>query len=241
MTPSSDARIVRNAEVLGGKPRFAGTRLSIEFVQELLASGGTPESIASAYPALTPDDVRAAIAFVSGEAAAARFIVRPARKTDAPALASLATATFRETFADSNTPEDMAAYLEANFSEPIQSAEITNPANACFVAASGESLIGYCLLREIEPEACVADREAIELQRLYILRAWHGKGVARALLENAFTEARRRGARTLWLGVWEHNHRALAFYAKHGFTRVGEHDFVLGSDVQTDLILTRSL
>ena len=81
----------------------------------------------------------------------------------------------------------------------------------------------------------------LELKRLYVVRAWHGRGVAHALMEAAIAAARARGAQTLWLGVWEHNPRAFAFYSKYGFTRVGEHVFQLGSDSQTDWVLERAI
>ena len=81
----------------------------------------------------------------------------------------------------------------------------------------------------------------MELKRLYVTRSWHGKGVAQALMDAALDAARARGAKTLWLGVWERNERAVAFYGKYGFARVGEHTFVLGSDAQTDWLLARPL
>jgi ribosomal protein S18 acetylase RimI-like enzyme len=80
----------------------------------------------------------------------------------------------------------------------------------------------------------------LELKRLDVARAWHGQRVAQALMDVALDAARARGARTVWLGVWERNPRAIAFYAKYGFTRVGEHTFVLGADAQTDWVLARS-
>ena len=79
----------------------------------------------------------------------------------------------------------------------------------------------------------------LELKRLYVARAWHGQGVAQALMEAALDAARARGAATLWLGVWERNPRAAAFYRKYGFERVGEHTFMLGADAQTDWLLVR--
>ena len=79
----------------------------------------------------------------------------------------------------------------------------------------------------------------IELKRLYVARAWHGRGVAQALMDAALDAARARGAQKLWLGVWERNPRAVAFYAKYGFVRVGEHTFVLGGDAQTDWLFVR--
>ena len=81
----------------------------------------------------------------------------------------------------------------------------------------------------------------MELKRLYVVRAWQGQGVAQALMDAALDAARARDAQTLWLGVWERNPRAVAFYRKYGFTRVGEHAFVLGGDRQTDWLLARPL
>ena len=87
--------------------------------------------------------------------------------------------------------------------------------------------------------AAVQGPAPLELKRLYVARAWHGQGVAQALMDAVLDAARASGARTLWLGVWERNPRAAAFYAKYGFTRVGEHTFVLGADAQTDWLLAR--
>jgi GNAT superfamily N-acetyltransferase len=81
----------------------------------------------------------------------------------------------------------------------------------------------------------------IELARLYVDRGWHGRAVGAALMKQVVDEARARGARTLWLGVWEQNARARAFYARWGFAQVGEHDFVLGHDLQRDLLLARAV
>ena len=81
----------------------------------------------------------------------------------------------------------------------------------------------------------------LELKRLYVTRAFHGRRVAQALMEAALELARTRGAKTMWLGVWERNPRAVAFYAKYGFARVGEHTFMLGGDAQTDWLLARSV
>jgi ribosomal protein S18 acetylase RimI-like enzyme len=91
------------------------------------------------------------------------------------------------------------------------------------------------------PPAAVGGPAPLELKRLYVARAWHGRGVAQALMNAALDAARARSAGTLWLGVWERNPRAVRFYEKYGFARVGEHTFVLGADAQTDWILARPL
>lgn len=167
--------------------------------------------------------------------------IRRATPADAAPLAALATDTFRQSFEDANAAQDMAAYLAANFSESIQRAELETPGVSCFMAFADDTPIGYCLLRTVEPEACVSDRGAIELNRLYVRRKWLGKGVGEALMQIAFEEARRRGHKAMWLGVWEHNPRALAFYTRRGFRRVGSHDFMLGSDRQVDFVMERGL
>ena len=80
-----------------------------------------------------------------------------------------------------------------------------------------------------------------ELVRLYVSAEWLGRGVGEALIHASISEVRQEGYRTLWLGVWEHNHRARAFYRKWNFREVGEHIFQLGDDPQTDILMERSL
>lgn len=171
--------------------------------------------------------------------------IRRAAIDDAAALSHLGATTFRETFAGENTPEDMARYLAEAFTPEQQAAEITDPASTVLLAEfhgeAGTELVGYAhLIAGPVPEA-VRGPAPLELKRIYVARAWHGQGVAQALMAAAIEAARARGARTLWLGVWERNPRAMAFYAKYGFTRVGEYTFVLGSDTQTDWLFVRSV
>jgi diamine N-acetyltransferase len=177
--------------------------------------------------------------------------VRPATVADAPRLSQLGATTFREAFEGENTPEDMARYLAEAFTPDRQTAEITDLAGTVLLAehrgrgtfedTEDAELVGYAhLVSGPAPEA-VRGPAPLELKRLYVARAWHGQGVAQALMDAALDAARARGAETLWLGVWERNPRAVAFYAKYGFTRVGEHTFVLGADTQTDWLLARPL
>ena len=176
-------------------------------------------------------------------------LVRPATIADAPGLSRLGATTFRETFEIENTPEDMARYLAEAFSPDRQAAEITDPAGTVLLAerrgTSGDAddaeLVGYVHLVSGPAPAAVQGPAPLELKRLYVARAWHGQGVAQALMDAALDAARARGAQTMWLGVWERNPRAAAFYRKYGFTRVGEHTFVLGADAQTDWVLARPL
>jgi ribosomal protein S18 acetylase RimI-like enzyme len=171
--------------------------------------------------------------------------IRRATVDDAPALSRLGAATFQETFERENTPEDMSRYLEEAFSPERQAAEIADAAGTVLIAEDDEDrhpeLVGYAHLISGPAPDAVHGAAPLELKRIYVARAWHGRGVAQALMSAALDAARARGAQTLWLGVWERNPRAVAFYAKYGFARVGEHTFVLGADLQTDWLFARSI
>jgi diamine N-acetyltransferase len=174
------------------------------------------------------------------------ILIRPATVADAARLSHLGATTFRETFERDNTPEDMARYLAEAFTPERQAAEISDAAGVMLLAEcegpSGEmEVVGYAHLVSGPAPAAVRGPAPLELKRLYVARAWHGKGVAQPLMDAVLDAARARGAQTVWLGVWERNPRAVAFYRKYGFTRVGEHTFVLGADAQTDWVLARPL
>jgi ribosomal protein S18 acetylase RimI-like enzyme len=167
--------------------------------------------------------------------------IRRATARDAALLADLGARTFQDTFAADNTPEDMAAYLSTSFSPEIQSAELADPNSTFLIAEVDKVAAGYAKLCAGETPACVTGPKPIELVRLYVDIEWLGRGVGEALMRDSIDRARQQGHETMWLGVWEHNRRAQAFYRKWGFRAVGEHVFQLGSDPQTDLILERSL
>ncbi|HLV35670.1 MAG TPA: GNAT family N-acetyltransferase [Spirillospora sp.] len=167
--------------------------------------------------------------------------IRYGTQADAALLAELGAQTFRETFANNNTPENMAAYLAEAFGPDIQLAELVDPANRFLIAESAGVPIGYAKLRSGEVPAEVGDAQAVELQRIYVLNGWLGRGVGEQLMRACLREAETNGHTTIWLGVWEHNPRAIAFYRKWGFEQVGVHVFQLGDDPQTDLILRRRI
>jgi len=160
--------------------------------------------------------------------------VRRAVPEDAAALADLAARTFRDTFAADNRPEDVAEHLARSYSPALQLAEITSPDIVTFVA-DRDGLAGFAQLRRGTPPACVTANEPVELWRFYVDSAWHGRGIARQLMQAVLAS----GAGAIWLGVWERNSRAIAFYGKFGFADVGAHEFRLGADVQTDRVMVR--
>jgi GNAT superfamily N-acetyltransferase len=169
-------------------------------------------------------------------------MIRLALPEDAAPLAALAERAFRDTFAADNTPEDMSAHVAQAYSPAHQARELVDPAHTTLVAVgpSGE-LTAYAQLRDCTAPACVTGPAPLELQRFFVAAAHHGKGLAQELMAAVLEAAARRGAATLWLGVWERNPRAQAFYRKFGFVDVGAHTFILGSDHQTDRLMARSL
>ena len=172
----------------------------------------------------------------------ADYGIRSAVPADAPALAELGVRTFRETFAADNRPDDIAAHLTATYGPAIQASELADPRRRTLVAATDSGdLIGFAQLLDGDVPGSVVGPAPIELLRLYVDRDYHGRGVAHALMAAAIEAAVEHGARTIWLGVWERNPRAIAFYRKCGFADVGSHEFVLGTDRQTDRLMVRPL
>jgi ribosomal protein S18 acetylase RimI-like enzyme len=173
-------------------------------------------------------------------------VIRPgeATETDAAEIADVGGRVFTATFAHSCTEQDMAGFLKDNFTPQVILSELSNPAVHFLVAFSPEHgrIIGFSALRTdtADTEPCVADvKDRIELQRLYVDNALHGTGAGRQLMDGALDLAKQLGYKAVWLGVWEDNWRAKAFYEKFGFARVGEHIFELGVEKQTDYIFLK--
>jgi ribosomal protein S18 acetylase RimI-like enzyme len=166
------------------------------------------------------------------------FRVDDATAADAALLAQLGARTFNDSFAADNDPEDMRQHLESQFAPAIQLAEIGNPALDTLLMRDAQGrAVAFAQLRSGKRTDGVPAEGSIELWRFYVDKPWHGLGIAHGLMDAVKARARRRGASTLWLGVWERNARAQAFYRKHGFERVGSQIFVVGSDPQTDDVL----
>jgi len=167
--------------------------------------------------------------------------IRTATQDDAELLARFGAATFSQAFAAQNTPEDLAAYLAAAFSPAHQAAQLRDPDTLFLIAAIDGEPVGYAQIEVSEPPACVAATRPIELVRFYVDAAWHGRGISHELMREVLARAADRGHDTLWLGVWDKNGRAISFYEKWGFAVVGTKEFLLGSDLQTDLVMSRAV
>lgn len=156
---------------------------------------------------------------------------------DAIRLAEFAERTFRDTFGDQNHPLDMELYCASTFGVAKQLDEITDPSITTLLCETRDDLVGYLQLKMNEEKG----DGRLEIQRLYVDKSWHGKEVGKLLIDKAFEIAIGAGAKEVWLGVWEHNTRAIRFYEKIGFTEQGEHTFQLGNDAQRDLVMVKPL
>lgn len=169
------------------------------------------------------------------------FTIRRAAVSDAAALAELAARTFTETFAAENSPEDLDAHLRSAYGVAHQTAELEDRDVITLPAFQGEELAGFAQVRRTSAPSCVVAEQPIELHRFYLARSAQGTGLATPLMLAARASAQELGGRHMWLGVWERNPRAIAFYAKTGFVAAGSHVFMVGSDPQTDLVLVSPL
>ncbi|MDO6434651.1 GNAT family N-acetyltransferase [Flavitalea sp. BT771] len=167
--------------------------------------------------------------------------IRQATVEDAAVIADMSRRTFYDSFAAQNTPEDIAQYMETQFTRESLMAEVGRPGNIFLLAYLGTNPVGYARLLEHEAPPEMGQGPAIELVRLYAEQSAIGKGVGSALMQSAVDLGRGKGKKWLWLGVWEHNHRAIAFYTKWGFEKFGDHPFILGSDTQTDWWMRKPL
>jgi ribosomal protein S18 acetylase RimI-like enzyme len=162
--------------------------------------------------------------------------VRRAIATDAAALAELGERTFRDAFASGNTAENLEAYLSATYGPDQQRREIEDPDGVTLLVDIGGELVAFAQLRRAR-----TTHGDVEIARFYVDAKHHGAGLAQLLMRACVQAARELGGSVLWLGVWEHNPRAIAFYVKCGFRDVGSHPFLVGSDLQTDRLMVLAL
>jgi ribosomal protein S18 acetylase RimI-like enzyme len=167
--------------------------------------------------------------------------IRRAEEDDALALSVLAERTFRDAFAESNTAANMRLHCAAKYGEALQLAEIRDPSCETWVAEAEGRLIAYLQLRHDAASPMISGERPTEIQRFYVDASGHGTGLAHELMAHVLARAEAAGSAVLWLGVWERNPRALAFYAKWGFKLVGDHIYKVGEDPQRDLVMRREV
>ncbi|HEV2353676.1 MAG TPA: GNAT family N-acetyltransferase [Puia sp.] len=168
--------------------------------------------------------------------------ISTAGKEEAGVIADMSIRTFANTFAPYNTAENMEYFLRTQFTREILMEQVGAPRNEFLLAWLDDRLAGYARLYD-NPELPreLSGTRAIEVSRFYAEEFAIGKGVGKALMDACFELSRKREMEWIWLGVWENNHRAIAFYEKMGFQIFSRHIFLLGRDVQHDWEMKRKL
>ncbi len=171
----------------------------------------------------------------------APIILRLATIDDAWLISDLSRKTFYETFASYNTEENMALHMDMYYARETIQAELMEPWNFFILAYFDNELVGYAKMNEQVKEEAEKLESPIEIERIYSIKEMIGKGVGKKLMETCLSIAREKNKKVIWLGVWEHNYRAIEFYTRRGFEKFGEHCFPVGNDPQTDWLMKKNL
>lgn len=167
--------------------------------------------------------------------------IRQAVLKDLFQLEVIGKQTFYETFKDDNSEADMKKYLDESFSLEKLTNELNNPNSKFYFAVIDDKVIGYLKINFGEAQSDLKDENGLEIERIYVLNEFHGKKVGQLLYEKAMEIATTMKVPYVWLGVWEHNQRAIRFYEKNGFVAFNTHNFILGEDVQTDILMKKEI
>jgi ribosomal protein S18 acetylase RimI-like enzyme len=161
--------------------------------------------------------------------------------TDADLLLSFSKKVFFDAFSHMNKAEDMAQYSAIAFTVQQITSELNNPDSVFYFAFANGVLAGYVKLNFNDAQTEFRDTNALEVERIYVATDYYGKQIGKQLLNFAIAEAQKRHFKYVWLGVWEHNYKAISFYERNGFTTFSSHEFLLGNDLQIDVLMKRPL
>jgi diamine N-acetyltransferase len=156
-------------------------------------------------------------------------------------LQEISIETFSDTFKDQNSPENMNAYLEKAYNLEQVKKEVSHSSSRFFFVLFNEEIAGYLKVNVKDAQSEKMGEEAFEIERIYIKKPLQKHGIGKYLLNKAIEMAEEQGKKKIWLGVWEHNENAIAFYQKMGFVQTGAHSFYMGDEEQTDLIMVKVL
>jgi len=165
------------------------------------------------------------------------IVIKRVNHDDISQLQQIGRKTFYETFSAENSEENMTRYLDDNFSINKLTAELNDKDSEFYFAEIDNNIIGYLKLNFGRSQTELKDIKALEIERIYVLKEFHGKKVGQLLYEKAISIAMQKNSDYVWLGVWEENQRAINFYIKNGFFEFDKHIFVLGDDEQTDIMM----
>ncbi len=160
---------------------------------------------------------------------------------DISRLQLISKQTFAETFTEHNTTEDMQFYLDHNLSIDKLSEELSDQNSEFYFALLDNNIIAYLKINFGSAQTELKDKSSLEIERIYVLKDFHGKKIGQVLYDKAIEIAKRLNCEYVWLGVWEKNQRAIQFYKKNGFMEFDKHIFKLGNDEQTDIMMRLKL
>lgn len=169
------------------------------------------------------------------------IILKKLTSQDVSALKDIAKKTFVDTFGPHNTPENMEIYVSKSFQEEYLLEQINIPNSQFYFATEEDKILGYLKVNIKNAQTEIQDQNSLEIERIYVLKEFHGKKVGQILLNKALEIANELKVDFAWLGVWEQNKRAVNFYQKNGFEIFGEHQFHFGDEEQTDLMMKLNL
>jgi len=161
--------------------------------------------------------------------------------SDIDELQKISRQTFTETFSAQNTEENLKKYLDESLSSKQLTAELNDPSAQFYFAMLDRKVIGYLKLNSGASQTELKDDKALEIERIYVSKEFHGKQVGQMLYDKAIQVATQAHAQYVWLGVWEENKRAISFYRKNGFVAFDKHIFTLGDDEQVDIMMKLEL
>ncbi|WP_342414776.1 GNAT family N-acetyltransferase [Paenibacillus sp. FSL R10-2782] len=162
-------------------------------------------------------------------------------REDLPILQEISIETFNDTFKDQNSPKNMKTYLQRAFNSKQLEEELSNVSSEIFFIYFNEELAGYLKVNMNEAQSEKMGDESLEIERIYIKNKLQKNGVGRYLLNKAMEIAMEQNKNKIWLGVWEKNENAIAFYKKMGFIQTGAHSFYMGDEEQIDFIMTKTM
>ena len=168
-------------------------------------------------------------------------MIKPVLPSEVDTLLNLSRKTFYDAFAHRNNPDDFEAYAAVAFTREQLLSELENPESAFYFALIGDEPVGYIKLNYGNAQAEYQEADGVEVSRLYIHADHQGKKIGNQLLDFAINKSKEDGLKYIWLGVWDQNSAAERFYARNGFKPVGTHAFVVGTDVQNDILMRRDL
>ena len=168
-------------------------------------------------------------------------LIKKCTRKDLAELQSISITTFTETFKDQNSPEHLQAYLEKAYDLKQLEREVANPSSHFFFVYVNEEVAGYLKLNTDDAQTETMGYDSLEVERIYVRKAFQKHGLGKLLLNKAFEIALEQKKKNIWLGVWEENENAIAFYQKKCFVQKGSHSFFMGDDEQVDLIMVKAI